>query len=91
MTTFTVEWTLQNKSLVVCCTSITKSTLIDGLHYLYTIWETACNIHGVWNEAGMNIDDFIDNNLMEIFSVWHIAQSSKLRNFENENDENTFR
>ena len=37
MTTFTVEWTLQNKSLFVCCTSITKSTLIDGLHYLYTI------------------------------------------------------
>ena len=35
--TFTAEWTLQNKSLIVYYTSITKSTLIDGLHYLYTI------------------------------------------------------
>ena len=44
-TTFTAEWTLQNKSLlIVYYTSITKSTLIDGLHYLYTIKETAWNI-----------------------------------------------
>ena len=71
--TFTAEWTLQNKSLVVYYTSITKSTLIDGLHYLYTIKEAAWNIHGVcmfvWNETGMNIDDIIDNNLMEIFTI----------------------